>query len=437
MTTIHFQPRSPAHLFSSLPLLVVLGLSAAQAADPAPGTAKTSEPASAQTANPPPPETKKPTAEELAEQLEAAKKMPADPADWMMRFIHTLRTDTDHQAAYTVKLVEALIKVDRWREAGKIVVTIADYRRKVTLYKLSAEAIRDGDQAASDQWFAEAEGQPEAIRDFERDEILAARLLALGARGHLAEARAKLAGIRPPDLRADTRGRLYEYVPAEKAAAEVQEFLTEEKVSPSVKGRAFLLAAGTLAKAGKTDEAKALAITGIETMCKAADVDTIPLLHRGVLLLVELKDEAAAARWAEVCLGFAERTDARAHWKNRDMRLAAHALQVSGKKAEAEAVLKRIPELTTKLDAISYSRGGMEAASAFLLSDQVELFHKAAVHVLDLTRQHPHHRARGMAAIDVLATYLRQRKELPPEVRLYLDKSARAIEEDPQFQNPV
>jgi hypothetical protein len=369
--------------------------------------------------------------------LEAAKAMPADPAAWMERFMQGLRTDTDHQAAHGIKLVRALLETDRWREARPVVALMGDYRKTLALYLLAAEAARDGEKGASDPFFAEAERQPPPIHDFERDEIMAARVQALGARGELAKARQELGGIRAPDLRADSRARLYEFVPVETAAAEANELLIEEKVAPSVKGRALLLAAATLERAGRADEAKAVAIVGIETLCKAADVDTIPLFHQAVLLLARMKAQAEAARWAEVCLGFAERTDARAHWKARDMRLSAECLQAAGRTEEAAAVLKRIPNLTTKLDAVSYSRGGMEAASAFLLSGQTDLFHKASAHVLDLTRHHPHHRARAMAAVDVLATYLRQKMELSPEVRMRLEESARSVENDPQFQNPV
>lgn len=369
--------------------------------------------------------------------LEAAKAMPADPAAWMERFMNGLRTDTDQQAAHGLKLVRVLIETDRWREARPVVALMGDYRKTLTLYLLAAEAARDGEKGASDPFFAEAERRPPPIHDFERDEILAARVQALGARGELAKARQELGGIRAPDLRSDSRGRLHEFVAAETAAKEANELLIEEKVAPSVKGRALLFAAATLERAGRADEAKALAITGIETLCKAADVDTIPLFHQAVHFLARLKAQKEAARWAEVCLGFAERTDAKAHWKTRDMRLAAECLQISGRAGEAAAVLKRIPNLTTKLDAMSYSRGGMEAASAFLLSAQTELFHKAAAHVLDLTRGHPHHRARAMAAVDVLLTYLRHKLELPPEVRVHLEESAVSVEKDPQFLNPV
>jgi hypothetical protein len=52
-------------------------------------------------------------------------------------------------------------------------------------------------------------------------------------------------------------------------------------------------------------------------------------------------------------------------------------------------------------------------------------------------RAHPHYRARAMAAMDVLAGYVRSQRPLTPELTRELEATARAIETDPHYLKPA
>ncbi len=79
----------------------------------------------------------------------------------------------------------------------------------------------------------------------------------------------------------------------------------------------------------------------------------------------------------------------------------------------------------------------MEAAQAYLATGKEELFAQAAAHVLRMGRAHPHYRARAMAAMDVLAGYVRSQRPLTPELTRELEATARAIETDPHYLKPA
>lgn len=363
------------------------------------------------------------------------KAAAAREVEWAGRLLRFLATDEDQQAAYGMKVAEAFAEAGHLEEARQVAMMVRDYRKTVVLYHLAERAARTGNKQLSAECMAAAEAAGRGTRDFEQEEIADARIGALAARGEVAQARKELDLIISKVVRAGAEARIFEFDRAEGFEKRVKEFAEREPVAPSVRGRALLFVARLHQKAG--DKKAAVELTGraITMICKLADVDTIPLLRQAVGDLVKLGEKKEAARWAGVCLGFAERTDPLAYWKARDMRLAAEGLLLAGEREKAAAVLKTIPNLPGRLDVFSYSRGATEAAQAFLLEGRAERFHEAGAHVVRMTRRHVHYRARAMGALDVLAAYAGNGIALCESVRKELEETARSIEADTNYMS--
>jgi hypothetical protein len=348
-----------------------------------------------------------------------------------------LRSDEDNQAESAIKVIDAMLETGQLDEARVLAGKILGYRQVVQLYRVAEHYVKAGDAEAGAACRAQAEAAPPGERDFAREAIMVARIQALAAAGQLKQARDELGNLVSEPARQVCEAGLFEYDRDEDVAARVAAYAEKEPIAPSLRGRALLLVAESHFAAGKNEAATDYAERAILMLCKLADPRTIPLLHRAVNLLAKLGEKKKASRWAEVCLGFAERTDAKAFWKARDLRLAAEALLAAGQKEKAEAVFKAIPNYPAKLDPFTYSRGAMEAAQAYLSSGKEELFAQVASHVLRMSRTHPHFRARAMAAMDVLAGYARNDRKLTPEIERELEATAQAIETDPNYLKPA
>jgi hypothetical protein len=353
------------------------------------------------------------------------------------RLLTCLKTNQDQQGEKAAELVEAFVDDDRLEDARYVARFVKGWRSTAAFYMISEQAAHLGKNKLSDESLAQAEAGDQGVMDNEKEGILVQRVKALAARGELAKAREGLPKIISPAIRNDVEAHLFEFEPAKSVAKKATEFAAREEIAPSARGRALLLGAQVLEKAGRKKEAISLAEKGIEALCRQADVDTIPILHNAVKLLVRFGNKEEAARWAEVCVGFAERTDVRAYWKTRDMWLAAKSLRAVGMNEKAHNVLRQIPDLVHYLDPMSYSRGGMFAAGAFISQNKPAMFHEAAKHVLKMTRKHPHHRARAMAGVDVLAGYIRNDLTIPAEVRDEFTATMRSVEGDSAFLNPL
>jgi tetratricopeptide (TPR) repeat protein len=353
------------------------------------------------------------------------------------RFLGLLRSDPQEQDSRTLEIIDAFIAQRQIEPGRKLAASIAGYQRQVALYRLAVEASRLGHRDSAEEMVRESEGLGDGRRDIEIQEIAAARAECLGALGRLEEARKTLDRINQPAVRNQTEAALFAYEDPAEAEARAAEFSKREKMTPGLRGKALLLIAEGMLRAGRKEAAGTLGQTAVESIVAKADIETIPLLRRAVAHFKKLEDPKQAARWAEVCLGFAERTDRRAYWKCRDLRLAAEAFLDAGEKEKAAEICKAIPNCVRFLDPFDYSRGGMEAAQAFLLGEEPQRFHEAAVHILKQLRPLPNFVARTKTGLDVLAGYIRTGTALPPEVRAELEATAQSIESDPQFRNPI
>ena len=374
-----------------------------------------------------------PAAEESGELFRNLQKLDGFAA----QFIGYLASDPDQHAEHGADLVEAMIAAGSLEQGRQIARKLRDYRQTVSFYRLAEAAAEKRLPAFSQACFDEAAATQPGGRDFEREAVATARITALAARGDVDLARQELGNILSKVGRAEAGARLFKFDRDPDLLGRVGVFARTTSVAPSVRGRALLFAAEAESSSGNRDHAIELTRHGVETLCQAADVETIPAIRKAVNLFAKLGAAGEAERWAEVCLGFAERTDKRAYWKSRDLRLAAESLLDAGQQEKAAAILKQLPSFPAALDPFTYSRGAVEVAQAYLLTERKALFHEVAAHVLRMTRRHPHYRARAMAALNVLGAYLRHRQELPESVILELEASARAIEHDPHFINPA
>lgn len=362
---------------------------------------------------------------------------PEAPVEIAVRFVAYLESEQDQQAERGTLLATAFAESGKLAEARRILGLLKGYRQIAGLYQLAGQAKQLGDEQLVTKVFAEAEAIPAGKRDFEVQEIQAARVESLARLGRVEEAREALGTIPSDAVRLETEGLIFEFDAPASVEERAREFAGRKVTSARLKGQALLLAAGTLAKAGPREKALPLTRDAIDALCQGADGQSVPLLRRAVGLLAQSGAQKEAARWAEVCAGFAQRIDPRAYWKTRDVRLSAEALRDAGETAKAEALLKQLPELTTSLSAMDYSRGGMPAAEGFLLVGDEKNFHSAARHIVDHLRTHPHFRARAMAVLDVLAVYVRTKREIPDDVRTAFAATAESIEKDPHYLNPI
>lgn len=353
------------------------------------------------------------------------------------RFLGFLQIDLSEKDSRALEIIDGLIAQAQFEAGRQLAGSIGGYQRQVALYHLARESARRGQAEAAAEMAREAATLGNGGRDFEIQEIAAAQAECLGALGRLDEARKTLERINQAAVRNQTEAALFAYEKPAGAEALAEGFAKREKMTPGLHGKAQLLIAENLLRDDRREESGKLALTAVESIVAKADIETIPLLRRAVAHFKKLGDQKQAARWAEVCLGFAERTDRRAYWKCRDLRLAAESFLDAGDQAKAAEILKAIPNYVAALDPYDYSRGGMEAAHAFLLGEQPQRFHEAAVHILKQLRPLPQFIARAKTGLDVLAAYIRTGTPLPPQVRAELDATAQSIESDPQYQNPI
>lgn len=351
-------------------------------------------------------------------------------------FLAYLAADPEAQGAQVDRMIDALADTGRYEEAGTLAESVGGWRGQIAFYRLSEAAARARQEAMSHKMFERAERSPVGEGDSEKDEVLAARILAMGARGEMEQAREQLSKISSPPVRLNTEAGLIAYVSADRSAEMVKELLQEAKVPPHVEGRARVLAAGVLEKAGRDKEALEQVKKGAKAATGEADAETIPLLESAVQLLSQLGAAKDATRWANFSLEHVERVGDGSWKRIRDARLAALNLNAAGLGEKAQETYGKIPNMVAALDPADYSRGGMQAALAYLENGKVDLFHQAAAHVVRMSRQRPDYRERAAGVLEVVATYVRGQQEIPEAVQTEIEASAESIQPETAFGKP-
>lgn len=369
--------------------------------------------------------------------LQTGEPVPKDPAPLAIRLIQCLRTNEFQQAKKAKELSDQFLLRDAFEPAIAISQILPAWRRAQILYYVATRTSELGKKIESDGFFAAALAAQEDLGDPKMEEVRIARVLALAARGEMAQARTELPGVLSGLIRLDTEAKMLSYLPFSELEEAATAFLKTAESAPGTQAKALLILAAALEKNGKSPQAKEVALKAMETAKLKADVETIPLIHEGTRLLGRIKEQASAETWAKICLTYAEKTSKQAWWKSRDLTLAAECLQVAGLKAEAQKVLDTIPSVVASLDIPNYPRGGMAAADAFLLGDKQERFDEAAQHILTGILKHPHYRARAMAAVDVLVGYLKNNRTIPDAVHDSFAQIIRSVEIDPTYLQPA
>jgi hypothetical protein len=362
---------------------------------------------------------------------------PLSAAEWGSMMVGFLKSDSDHQSVYGMKLAEAFLLSNEFETAVGIAKLLQDYRKAVLLYRVAELAARSGEKQLAQTCVDDAEREPARKFDNERDAIHHARVRTLAALGRIEDARDALGNIGSIPTRRLAEAELFEFDSDPEATDRVLTFALREAVPPSQRGRALFRVAKSRLLQNEKKTAEELLERCVKVASTMADIDTIPLLRDVVDLYLQLGRQQQAAQWAEVSLGFAERTDKRAYWKTRDLRLAAESLLAAGESDKAKEVFDIIPNFTAELDAFSYSRGAIEAADACLAAGDEQRYFEACAHIVRMARHHPHFRARAMGAVDVLTSLVRNRKELPEIIETELREAAKSIETDPGYLNPV
>jgi len=369
-----------------------------------------------------------------------AKHENRDPvgSELAPRFLGYLSTEASQQADRGVELVDALLVAWNPGKALELCRQINGYQRAIAAYRTSVQFARQRNREEARAAMALASTSGSGALDHEIQEIASTRALALAATGNFAGAEATCEPILSEAIRVQSLASLFEFMDLDGAEAKAKAFADGPAARFPSEGAAALLWVGIhLADHGKMDDARRLMVEAVQTIQSQGSVSTVPLIRRAVDGALACGDVDLARQWAQVALTFAARTHSSAYWKPHYLKLSAEAFMAAGDVGTASKILDAIPDTVGQLDFHAYSRGGMGAAEAFLLRGDTANFHKAAVHVLRQMRQHPHHRARGMSAIDVLAAYVRAGISLPEEVVKELEETARSIETDPAFINPV
>ncbi|MEM7143682.1 MAG: hypothetical protein AAF591_01015 [Verrucomicrobiota bacterium] len=345
-----------------------------------------------------------------------------------------LKTDRDQQALMALEAVEILLAAGELEAAKEITEGMKGFRQPVALNLIAAELGEAGDIGGAKEFMDRAKAIPVAMREREMEPIFLARNRALATIGEIDRAEGELSEVKAPGWKQAAMVDLFDFYDVESLPDRVAKVLADEERLPGeMRGTIALGAAERLAGEGRREEALELVLAGLPLIAAAPTVETLPKLHRGVVLLSELGKPVEAQSWAGACESLANAISVNAYWKARDMALAADALRLSGKATAAEALLEAIPNTTAGLDMVNYSRGGTFAAEAYLTRGEEALFHESCAHVLRFCAQHPHHRARAMAALNVLMTYLRNDLDVPDSVRAELEAMAKSIVRDPYY----
>jgi hypothetical protein len=205
--------------------------------------------------------------------------------DWADRMLGYLHTDEDNQAESGIKVVSALLETGQLAEARALAAKIMGYRGPAQLYRVAEHYAKANDAEAAASCRAQAQGLPPGERDFERETVMVARIQALAAAGEIKQARAELGNLISEPARQESEAGLFEYDRDDDVAARVTAYAEKEPVAPSLRGKALLLVAESHFAAGHEAEAADYAERAILMVCKLADPQTIPLLHRASCLL--------------------------------------------------------------------------------------------------------------------------------------------------------
>lgn len=352
---------------------------------------------------------------------------PADPLYQAETFAKMLASDPDEMGLEQRWIAAEYCKQKRWDEALALVNEMAAGHGPVALAEIALAAASAGEtelaatlltKAEERAWVCSSGGQKDQLR------LHAAKTWARIGKSEKAREQADLL---PVAVRAelDAVTPLFQDAPMQDTA-KLEALSKEGGLSPAGISRVALASAERQLKAGHREEGlKLLDLTG---QFSTATLDaSAHFTLAGLARLAKANREPDIAEKARQRLITAARSYSdEAEWKAGHLVEAAKLSLEFGKNDEAEALVAEAALTAPKVFMLFAPEAWIAVARGRLLLGQTQDSEAATVNALRAGLMHPHHRARGMAAVSTCLFYAREKRPIPAAVTKLLEEISTA-----------
>lgn len=371
--------------------------------------------------------------------LPAPAPQPAEmPAltlrDYAIRFLQFMRTDLDARNEHGLLAVEAFLEGGDVTGSEALAAQLDGYRRAVAWARIGIALAATKDERAH-EFLKKVRSVTPSLTDWQKVTAHADEAVLIAALGQPDEGRRLLGALFEDPVCYEAQARMFRYGDADERARDLDAFLKQEKTGPLLRGWALLEAGRGEIAHGRLEVARATLHRAAEELAKRGELRTAQLLATASGLLLETGDREGAARWASVCAGFAERFPSENGWSAQAFAIAARARIAAGEIEGARQAAQEAAKIAAAAESIALPEALVAAADAATAVGETAVAERMIQLLCNAAARHPHHRAKAIAALQLIDWRARRGLGVNETTRIGLEALARAIESDPYAKN--
>jgi len=359
-----------------------------------------------------------------------AAETPATLGQYGAKFVEFLRTDLDARNEHGLLAVEAFLEGGDVAGAETLAAQLDGYRRALAFARIGLALASSGDERGA-RFLEQTRTESRLLIEWQKATAQAEEAVLTAALGQLGAGRRLLDSLFEDPVCYEAQARMFRYGDAAYRARYLEEFLKSDKCGPLLRGWALLETGRGQIAGGDLESARGTLARAAEELAKRGELRTAQLLGTVSVLLLETGDREGAARWAAVIAGFAERFPQENGWRARGFAIAARAQLAAGDLEGARTSAHEAAKIAAAAESIALPEALIAAADAATAVGETPVAERMIQLLCNAAARHPHHRAKAMAALQVIGWRARRGLGVDETTRRGLEALARAIENDP------
>jgi len=360
----------------------------------------------------------------------SAETRPATLCDYATRFLEFMRTDLEARNEHGLLAVEAFLDGGDVATAEALAAQLDGYRRALAWARIGVALAESQDERAA-QFLEKTRIDSRLLSEWQKAAAQADEAVLTAAIGQVSEGRRLLDSLFEDPACYEAQSRMFRYGDGDYRTRYLKEFLKHEKVGALLRGWALLESGRGQLAAGDLGDARATLHRAAEELSGRGELRTAERLGKVSVLLLETGDREGAARWAMVSAGFAERFPEENGWRPRAFAFAARAQLAAGDLEGARTSAQEAAKVVAAAESIALPEALIAAADAATTVGETGVAERMIQLLCNAAARHPHHRAKAMAALQVIGWRARRGLGIDDTTRIGLDALARGIESDP------
>lgn len=351
------------------------------------------------------------------------------------QFLSFMGTDEGQQAAEASEIARAAALRKDFALAKVCVDSITGWRRFVLSHELASIMAANGAIAEAKDMLESLPYPPDSVPSYSMLQITVARADSLARCGRPTEARKLLDALPPSPEKWKAVSSILHYFDSTDADSFLKQMTeSSDAVAPVLRATALIGRAEIHFREGEKEAALRVMDDALSTLGKKFSPMMIDELCRGARLLVEQGELTKALAWARAGKSVVLSISPKASWRAAKLRVCAQTLELVGSPDEARECFRLATEAVVKDDVMGLPESAAAAALVAHERGDTKAIESASMEIMKISSQHPHHRARAMAVLKVIALHVEAGLPFAPQVVEGIDAMAAGIVADPHFR---